>query len=418
MLHSNADKRPSVNKILRNHFIKHHIQLFLEESSKNRRRTSSKTSTSSNRPDSSKSTQSSSKDANKINQITKEPIKSSSTSNTPNTHRRLTNQIKSSSNTPDVHRRYSNQVKSSVSNSNSPNVQRRASDIVKSSHRSSKSNTPDLQRRAFDNVKSNVGKPPRVVKENVNFIPQKEKPQKQSENSETKPNKSEKNENNNNNVKVEKISRPLPSVSKNIPRYNDAKNPTRQRYSDSYSPISEVRKEPRKLPTNYNNNNVKHVENPSSNNVVASHHRNDVRIVKSEKIKSKDPHLNSSGESLASNFSSVSTASKRSAARERRRQKQRNRMSSYSNDNKNNEIVRPISNGSGDNIKTSENKKISSDLKKVSPDSVFNNGDNNYNKKERKNSNVSPVSSEDNKKESEFFSLLSSTLKLEKGNSP
>ena len=36
MLHSNADKRPSVNKILRNQFIKHHIQLFLEESSKNR----------------------------------------------------------------------------------------------------------------------------------------------------------------------------------------------------------------------------------------------------------------------------------------------------------------------------------------------------------------------------------------------
>jgi len=36
MLHQNADKRPSVNKILRNAFIKKHIQLFLDESSKSR----------------------------------------------------------------------------------------------------------------------------------------------------------------------------------------------------------------------------------------------------------------------------------------------------------------------------------------------------------------------------------------------
>ncbi|CAK8681393.1 unnamed protein product [Clavelina lepadiformis] len=40
MLHQNADKRPSVNKVLRHPFIKKHIQLFLDESSKSRRPTS------------------------------------------------------------------------------------------------------------------------------------------------------------------------------------------------------------------------------------------------------------------------------------------------------------------------------------------------------------------------------------------
>jgi len=48
MLNQEADKRPSVNKILRNSFIKHHIQLFLDESSRSRRIPSSKP-TSSNR---------------------------------------------------------------------------------------------------------------------------------------------------------------------------------------------------------------------------------------------------------------------------------------------------------------------------------------------------------------------------------
>nr|CAB3264289.1 serine/threonine-protein kinase Nek4 [Phallusia mammillata] len=44
MLHQSAEKRPSVNKILRNAFIKQHIQLFLDESSKSRRPTSGRKS--------------------------------------------------------------------------------------------------------------------------------------------------------------------------------------------------------------------------------------------------------------------------------------------------------------------------------------------------------------------------------------
>lgn len=44
MLNQNADKRPSVNKILRNSFIKKHIQLFLDESSRRKKRPTSERS--------------------------------------------------------------------------------------------------------------------------------------------------------------------------------------------------------------------------------------------------------------------------------------------------------------------------------------------------------------------------------------
>ncbi|XP_078487797.1 uncharacterized protein LOC100184532 [Ciona intestinalis] len=58
MLHQTAEKRPSVNRILRNPFIKKHIQLFLDESSRSRRPTSGKSRVSSSRKTSTSSTSS------------------------------------------------------------------------------------------------------------------------------------------------------------------------------------------------------------------------------------------------------------------------------------------------------------------------------------------------------------------------
>nr|XP_002128026.1 serine/threonine-protein kinase Nek4 [Ciona intestinalis] len=58
MLHQTAEKRPSVNRILRNPFIKKHIQLFLDESSRSRRPTSGKSRVTSSRKTSTSSTSS------------------------------------------------------------------------------------------------------------------------------------------------------------------------------------------------------------------------------------------------------------------------------------------------------------------------------------------------------------------------